>query len=173
MGKTSLVLDMVDAYYVQVHDSGKRLIFPSNTAVAQRTATCLVCGRLHALNMLELRPRRPLIIYIRPCKFFSVFLVMRPHWFSPIPEKKKKVRFPICCVESHHELSAPVPSPPLDDLLVEPAALPRAKRSRATFSAHQDLQRGADLRKKERREKRQTGVDSMTSLLLIVLIQRR
>ena len=26
--------------------------------------------------------------YIRQCKFFSVFLVVRPHWFLPIPEKK-------------------------------------------------------------------------------------
>ena len=66
----------------------------------------------------------PLVCF-RPCKFFSVFLVMRPHWFSPITEKKKKkkkkVRFPICCVESHHKIcvSGPVPSP-LVDLLEEP-----------------------------------------------------
>ena len=116
------------------------------------------------------------IIVIRLCKFFSVFLVMRPHWFSPITEKKF-VRFPICCVESHDKVcvSAPVPSPPLHDLVESWKVYGSVYLGQSVVEQHfqrTKICKEAQFSEKgEKWKKRLMGVDVMTGLLLIVFIE--
>ena len=72
----------------------------------------------------------------RPDKFFSLFLVMRPHWFSPIrrKKKKKKVLFLIFCVESQHKVCMPGPAP-------VPSTVP-STRSRTRWSMAFEVKSG-------------------------------
>ena len=121
----------------------------------------------------------------RPCKFFLCFSLCARVDFRHSPKKKKTQtalsdllrgippqRF--SCPHRYRRLHSMI----YHDIynpgtyIGRYTTFPWAKRCRATFSAHQDLQRGAVLRKKkERREKRLIGVDRMTGLLLTVLIE--
>ena len=81
------------------------------------------------------------------------------------------MRSPICCVKSHHRLcvSALIPSPPFDDLLVEPNNFQHFQRTKIRREAQSEAKSSEKERGGKKTDGYQCGCD-MAGHPLIVLI---
>ena len=113
-----------------------------------------------------------LLFFIGHASFFLCFSLCARIDFRQSPKKKTQKLSALCCVESHPDrlcVSAPAPSPPFDDLLVEPYNFQHFQRTKIRREAQSEAKSSEKKRGGKKTDGYRCGCD-MAGRLLIVLI---